>query len=112
MTSPAPDPFVGKALGKFQIEKKLGQGGMGVVYKARDNLGRTVALKLLPAHFASQEEWLERFKREAEKAAQLNHPNIVQVFELDVVDGHHYISMQFMEGGSVDGLIAKRGALP
>jgi serine/threonine-protein kinase len=108
----AQDPFVGKTLGRFAIEKKLGQGGMGAVYKAKDNLGRTVALKLLPAHFAAQPEWVERFRREASRAALLSHPNIVPVFESDVVEGHHYISMQFMAGGSLEGLLQRRGALP
>ncbi|MCW8140866.1 MAG: serine/threonine protein kinase, partial [Planctomycetota bacterium] len=106
------DPLVGRRLGKYSIEQKLGQGGMGAVYRARDNLGRVVALKVLPPHFAAQPEWVERFRREASRAALLDHPNIVAVHEADAVDGHHYIAMQFMEGGSLEGLLQRRGALP
>jgi len=109
---PAPDKFAGRTLGKFKIEKRLGAGGMGAVYKATDNLGRTVALKLLQAGFSEQPEWIERFRREAEKAAQLTHANVVQVYEFGEVEGHHYLSMQFMPGGSLDAVLAKRGALP
>lgn len=112
MPPPAPDKFVGRTLGKFKIEKRLGAGGMGAVYKATDNLGRAVALKLLQAGFSEQPEWIERFKREAEKAAQLNHAHVVQIYEFGEVEGHHYLSMQFMPGGSLDAVLAKRGALP
>jgi WD40 repeat protein/predicted Ser/Thr protein kinase len=90
----------------YSIEGELGRGGMGVVYKAFDpELKRTVALKvLLSAEHASEEE-VQRFFREAESAARLQHPNIVPIHELKVHEGKHYFTMDYVEGAPLDALI-------
>ena len=107
------DPFLGRQLGKFLIEQKLGQGGMGAVYRALDTkLDRRVALKLLPPALAAQPEYRERFRREARRAGRLDHPNVVQVYEVDEVDGVHTIAMQLMSGGSLQDLLRAKGTLP
>jgi tetratricopeptide (TPR) repeat protein len=90
----------GSRLGKFEVLRALGRGGVGEVYLARDtSLNRLVALKVLTR--ASLDD-VERFHREARLAAQLTHPNIVQVYEIGQVDTKHYISMQFIEGLVID----------
>jgi len=90
----------------YKIESELGRGGMGVVYKAFDpKLKRTVALKvLLSAEHASEEE-IQRFFREAESAAKLQHPNIVPIHDLEVHEGKHYYTMDYIEGEPLDALI-------
>ena len=106
------DPFPGTTLGDFQIEGKLGQGGMGAVYRATQiSLDRLVALKILPKALAEEEEFLLRFGREAKKLAQLTHANIVQIFAYGTTDGHTYMAMQFMEGGSLQDLLDREGKL-
>jgi serine/threonine protein kinase len=78
----------GTRLGPYEITAKLGEGGMGQVWKARDpHLGREVALKVVPEGFARDPERLARFEREAKLLAQLNHPNIAQVYGLDTTGG-------------------------
>jgi hypothetical protein len=85
--------------GKFEIEDELGQGAMGHVYKALDPiLDRHVALKTISPSLLSSEETLKRFQREARNAARLQHPNIVTIFEVGVVEGTHYIAMELVEG--------------
>src|ERR1044071_4137465 len=89
----------GKHLGRYEIRSKIGQGGMGEVYWARDlKLNRIVALKILPAEFAPDEKRMQRFIQEAQTASALNHPNIVTVFEID--DDHQppYIASEFIDG--------------
>ena len=77
--------MIGARLGPYEITAKLGEGGMGVVFKARDShLGREVALKVLPAEFTADPEQLARFEREAKLLAQLNHPNIAPIDGLEV----------------------------
>jgi eukaryotic-like serine/threonine-protein kinase len=107
------DPFIGKTLGRYRIEAKLGQGGMGAVYRGVDaSLDRAVAVKVLPPHFAAQPEFLERFRREARKAAQLTHANIVQVYEVGEHEGTHFIAMQYLGGGSLADRIQEQQVLP
>lgn len=99
-TSPplADDP-VELRLGNYQLEEKLGHGGMGVVYRARQlGLGRTVAVKLLLLGRHSSPESIRRFQREARAVASLRHPNIVSIFEVGEADGQHYFSMEYIEG--------------
>ena len=89
----------GRVLAQYQIIKPLGAGGMGVVYLARDTrLDRTVALKILPAEIASDQERMKRFVREAKAASAIDHPNIVHVYEINEADGVNFIAMQYVEG--------------
>jgi len=97
--------------GRYQISEELGRGGMGVVYKAVDNkLKRTVALKFLPFEWTYDPQAKERFVREAQAAAALDHPNICTVHEIDEAEGKMYISMAFVEGESLKTKI-ERGPL-
>jgi non-specific serine/threonine protein kinase len=91
----------------YKIIRKIGAGGMGEVYLAEDSrLNRRVALKFLPDQYASDEEFKERFKREARAAAALNHPNIITIHEVAEHESRPYISMEYVEGGSLKELIA------
>ena len=96
--------MTGQTISHYRVLEKLGEGGMGVVYKAEDTkLRRTVALKFLPPHASEQ---FERFLREAQAAASLNHPNICTIHEID--DEHGFICMEFIAGSSVKDKIAAR----
>ena len=102
----------GAVLGDYEILGELGRGGMGVVYKAhRRTLNRTVALKVLPARYAQDSVFIQRFEREARAAAALNHPHTVRVFAVGEDHGHHFIAMQFVEGQTLKERIAERGRL-
>ncbi|MGB7295930.1 MAG: protein kinase [Candidatus Aminicenantales bacterium] len=93
---------------KYRISGEIGRGGMGVVFKAEDTkLRRTVALKLLPADLALSPEARERFVREAQSAAALDHPNICTVYEVEEYSGQHYIAMAFIDGKSLKERIAQ-----
>jgi len=96
-------------LGKYEIKSELGRGAMGVVYSARDpRLGRPVALKTMSPSVAGDEELLQRFYREAQSAGQLRHPNIVTIYDIDEADGIPFIAMEFLEGESLESIIANR----
>ena len=102
----------GKQLGDCEILAKLGQGGMGAVYKARQTaLDRFVAIKVLPPQFCGDEEFLARFKREAAAAARLTHPNIVQVHSAGVQDETHFFVMEFVDGESVQHRLQRKGRI-
>lgn len=109
--------MIGTTLAHYRITAKLGQGGMGEVYRATDQkLGREVALKVLPAELASSAERLERFQREAKALAALDHPNIVSVFSVEdaphAAGGRvHFLTMQLVEGSSLDPILSE-GGLP
>jgi serine/threonine-protein kinase len=76
------------AFGRYEIQDKLGEGAMGIVYRAKDAaLGRVVALKVLSSEFGVEDELTQRFRREAEAIGRLNHPNIVQVYDLGEAEG-------------------------
>ncbi len=95
--------MIGSAISHYKLVAKLGEGGMGVVYKAEDTkLERTVALKFLAQHLLNDEEAKERFLREAKAAAALHHPNVCPVHEIDEVDGKTFIAMAFLEGESLE----------
>jgi serine/threonine protein kinase len=100
------DQEVVQKIGKYEIVSELGQGGMGVVYKARDPfIGRLVALKTITPELVSDPEILKRFYREAQSAGTLQHPNIVTIYDLGEADGRPYIAMEFVEGESLQAII-------
>jgi len=99
--------------GRYRVLKRLGSGGMADVYCAEDlQLGRRVALKLLYRRFAEDEEFVERFRREASSAAGLQHPNVVGVFDRGTFDGAHFIAMEYVEGASLKDLIERGLSVP
>jgi predicted Ser/Thr protein kinase len=101
-----------QVLGHCRLLSKLGQGGMGVVWRARhETLQKDVAVKVLPQGFASEPEAVKRFLREARSAARLEHPNVVQVLDAGSADGVHFIVMQFVDGTDLEKIVKKRGRL-
>ena len=108
------DPTTGRPLqiAGYRIEEVAGRGGMGVVYRAQHmHLGRTVALKLLNPELAASEEFRERFIREARAAAELEHPNIVPVYDAGEVEGRLYLAMKFIEGTDLAQLLEQEGKI-
>jgi len=99
-------------IGHYSIVSELGRGGMGVVYKAHEeSLNRFVALKVLGKHLSEDDSFVERFKREAQSAAALNHPNIVQIYSIDEFDGQHCFAMEYVQGISIQQMIKSQGPL-
>jgi tetratricopeptide (TPR) repeat protein/TolB-like protein len=102
--------MVGRTISHFEILEKLGEGGMGVVYCARDlRLERLVALKILPPEQVTNPRRRDRFEREAKAASALNHPNIVTIHEIETVDGVDYIAMEYVRGSTLRELISPGG---
>jgi beta-lactam-binding protein with PASTA domain/predicted Ser/Thr protein kinase len=99
--------------GRYRIVRKLGSGGMANVYLAEDEeLGRRVAIKILNDRHASDDSFVERFRREAKNAAGLSHPNIVSVYDRGEAEGTYYIAMEYLEGRSLKERIVSEGPLP
>jgi eukaryotic-like serine/threonine-protein kinase len=102
--------MTGRSISHYEILEKLGQGGMGVVYKARDTrLRRYVAIKLLSAETLSDLDRKRRFVQEARSASALNHPNIITVYDINVEDEVAFIAMEYVDGKTLDRLIGRRG---
>ncbi|HVN82320.1 MAG TPA: serine/threonine-protein kinase, partial [Terriglobia bacterium] len=102
--------MIGKTISHYQVLEKLGEGGMGVVYKARDtHLDRFVALKILPAEKVADSDRRRRFVQEAKAASALNHPHIVTIYDIDEADGVHFIAMEYVDGKTLDQLIPRHG---
>jgi len=102
--------MIGKTLGHYHITEKLGEGGMGVVYKARDtHLDRFVAIKILPAGKVADADRRRRFVQEARIASALDHPNIITIFDIEQEDGGDYIVMEYLSGSTLRELITAGG---
>lgn len=102
--------MIGNTLGHYEILERIGSGGMGEVYKARDTkLGRDVAVKILPPDVAADPERRKRFEREARSIAALNHPNIVTIFSVEEADGHHFLTMELVDGQPLANIIHADG---
>jgi serine/threonine-protein kinase len=106
--------LIGKVFGgRYRLEEKIGVGGMAEVYRAYDlTLNRTVAVKILYPQFASDADFVERFKREAQAAANLSHPNIVNVYDWGAENSTYYLVMEHLVGQNLKQIIQKKGALP
>lgn len=106
------DSLIGQRIGPFQIQSFVGSGGMGEVYRATDTrLGRMVAIKVLPAAYSTNPEWLGRFEREARAAGQLNHPNVLTVYDVGIQDSAPYIIAELLDGENLRALL-QRGRIP
>jgi serine/threonine protein kinase len=98
--------------GRYRMESPLGQGGMAQVFKGTDTvLGRPVAIKILAPQYAKDPSFVERFRREAQSAARLNHPNVVGVYDTGSDDGTHYIVMEYIEGRTLADFLSNGGRL-
>jgi serine/threonine protein kinase/Tfp pilus assembly protein PilF len=102
--------MIGKTLSHFKVLEEIGEGGMGAVYMAEDlNLGRKVALKILREEMASNPDRLERFRREAQAVAALNHPNIVTIHSIEEAPEGHFITMELVQGKGLDEIVTGDG---
>ncbi|MGA2593323.1 MAG: serine/threonine-protein kinase [Bryobacteraceae bacterium] len=105
--------MIGKQIGNYRIVEKLGEGGMGIVYKAMDTaLDRPVAVKALSAALSQNPALVERFRGEARAQAQMNHPNLATLYAFLVEDGAAYMVMEFVEGENFAQIVARRGPIP
>jgi eukaryotic-like serine/threonine-protein kinase len=111
---PAPDTLIDQVFdGRYKVVRKLGTGGMANVYLAEDQeLGRRVAIKMLDDRHAQDEQFVERFRREAKNVAGLSHPNIVSIYDRGEAEGTYYIAMEFLEGRTLKELLIRRGPTP
>src|SRR5512138_3152623 len=110
----APDSLIDRVFdGRDRIERRLGSGGMADVYLAEDQeLGRRVAIKILDDRHAGDDQFVERFRREAKNAAGLSHPNIVSIYDRGEAEGSYYIAMEYLEGRTLKELIVRNGPTP
>src|ERR1700674_4208820 len=107
---PTNQAMVGQTISHYRILEKLGEGGMGVVYKARDTrLDRFVAIKVLSAHAVSNPERRLRFVQEAKSASALNHPNIITIYDIDTTGEVAFIAMEYVDGKTLGQLIGPKG---
>jgi serine/threonine protein kinase/Tol biopolymer transport system component len=109
----AQDELIGKRLGGYDIIDRIGQGGMATVYRAQQlSMNRDVAIKILPRQFLNDDSYLARFDREVKIVSKLEHRSIVPVYDYGQHEGQPYIAMRYMQGGSLDDILSKRGPLP
>src|SRR5215467_15894933 len=102
--------MIGKTIAHYRILEKLGEGGMGVVYKACDtHLDRFVAIKVLPPERVTDPERKRRFGQEAKSASALNHPNIITIYDIASDGGMDFIAMEYVAGKTLNQLIARKG---
>jgi formylglycine-generating enzyme required for sulfatase activity/dienelactone hydrolase len=107
------DSLIGRTIGHYEIIEKIGEGGMGAVYKARDiHLDRSVALKMLPGESVANAERKRRFALEAKAASALNHPNIITIYDIDEADGVDFIAMEYVTGRTLADIIPPDGMDP
>ena len=114
MATDVEDRLIGTLFdGRYKIVRKLGSGGMAEVYLAEDEeLGRKVALKMLDERHARDEQFVERFKREARNAAGLSHPHIVRIYDRGQAEGTYYIAMEYLDGPTLKELLVRKGPTP
>ena len=99
--------------GRYALEALVGSGGMADVYRAKDQLlERTVAVKILHQQYENDTEFITRFQREAKAAARITHPNIVNVYDVGVAEGRHYIVMEYVPGRTLKERIKEEGPVP
>src|ERR687885_185757 len=108
------DALIGSLFdGRYKVVRRLGSGGMANVYLAEDQeLGRRIALKILNDRHAHDDQFVERFRREAKNAAGLSHPNVVAIYDRGEAEGTYYIAMEYLEGRSLKELIVTKGPTP
>jgi tRNA A-37 threonylcarbamoyl transferase component Bud32 len=110
VTTAPPASHAGQKLGPYRLEELIGAGGMGEVYRARDErLDRTVAVKVLPRSFLASPERVRRFEREAQAASTINHPHIAAVYDVGCENGLHYIAMEYVEGLGLSAWLLREG---
>ena len=99
--------------GRYEIIQRVGGGGMAVVYKAKDRLlGRYIAVKVMNPSLSNDEEYIQRFQREAKNAASLSHPNVVCLYAVGQEENMYYLVMEYIDGPSLKELIQQRGRIP
>ena len=108
-----PSIFVGQTLGRYTLDELIGQGGIGAIYRAHDDvLDRDVAIKVLADRFISNQDYIDQLYREVRAAARLVHPNIVAIYDVGKQDGAAYIDMEYVTGRTLKEEIESRGPLP
>jgi serine/threonine protein kinase/Tol biopolymer transport system component len=102
--------MTGRSISHYRVLEKLGEGGMGIVYKARDtHLDRLVAIKVLPAASVADPDRKKRFVQEAKLASSLNHPNIIHIYDIDTSEGADFIAMEYVTGRRLDQMVGRKG---